>query len=45
MQETIDKFKKGRAKYDPIADAKSGFPMAGGKLTSPGGHYQEIRDL
>ena len=30
------------AKYDPIADGKGGFPMKGGKLTKPGGHYTEM---
>lgn len=32
-------------KYDPIADGKGGFPMRGGGLTKPGGHYTEITEL
>lgn len=33
-------------KYDPAADAQGGFPMAyGSGITSPGGHYKEIKDL
>nr|WP_246867780.1 RHS repeat-associated core domain-containing protein [Rhizobacter sp. SG703] len=31
--------------YDPVLDGRGGFPMRGGKLTKPGGHYQEINDL
>jgi RHS repeat-associated protein len=31
-------------KYDPIADAKGGFPMRWG-FTKPGGHYTEITQL
>jgi len=31
--------------YDPVLDGKGGFPMRGGKLTKPGGHFQEINDL
>lgn len=31
-------------KYNPIEDAKGGFPMKWG-FTTPGGHYQEITDL
>jgi RHS repeat-associated protein len=30
-------------RYDPVADGRGGFPMAGGKLTKPGGHYIEIK--
>lgn len=40
-----EKLKKELRKYDPVADAKGGFPMGGGKLTKPGGHYREMRDL
>ncbi|MCD4779486.1 MAG: hypothetical protein K8S27_02905, partial [Candidatus Omnitrophica bacterium] len=32
-------------KYDPLADGKGGFPMGGGKLTKPGGHYKEIKNF
>ncbi|MBI3560334.1 MAG: RHS domain-containing protein [Gammaproteobacteria bacterium] len=32
-------------KYDPVLDGRGGFPMRGGKITKPGGHYQEIQDL
>lgn len=32
-------------KYDPVKDARGGFPMRGGKLTKPGGHYNEMKDL
>lgn len=32
-------------KYDPVLDGRGGFPMGGGRLTKPGGHYQEINDL
>lgn len=32
-------------KYDPVGDAGGGFLTWGGRLTKPGGHYQEIRDL
>ncbi len=45
MRKKIQLLKKELAKYDPILDAQGGFPMGGGKLTSPGGHYKEIRDL
>jgi hypothetical protein len=31
--------------YDPVLDGKGGFPMRGGKLTKPGGHFQKIKDL
>jgi RHS repeat-associated protein len=31
--------------YDPVLDGRGGFPMRGGKLTKPGGHYIEISDL
>jgi len=34
------------SKYDPVLDAKGGFEMAfGSKITKPGGHYNEIKDL
>ncbi|MBY4607773.1 hypothetical protein K6M90_08915 [Rhizobium sp. 9T] len=45
MRKNLALLKKELAKYDPVADAVGGFPMGGGKLTSPGGHYKEIRDL
>ena len=32
-------------KYDPVADARGGFPTKWGKLTKPGGHFKEISDL
>lgn len=32
-------------KYNPLLDARGGFPMAGGGVTKPGGHYKEIGDL
>lgn len=32
--------------YDPVQDGLGGFPMAyGSRITKPGGHYTEIRDL
>lgn len=31
------------AKYDPVTDAVGGHPMRGGRVTSPRGHYIEIR--
>ena len=40
-----EKLKKEFRKYDPVKDAKGGFPMGGGKLTKPGGHYIEMRNL
>jgi RHS repeat-associated protein len=33
------------SKYNPIADARGGFPTWGGKLTKPGGHYKQILEL
>jgi RHS repeat-associated protein len=33
------------SKYNPQTDAIGGFPMAGGGVTKPGGHYQEIQNL
>ena len=33
------------AKYDPVKDFVGGYPMGGGKVTKPGGHYIEIRPL
>ena len=30
------------AKYNPVADGMGGWPMAGGRLTKPGGHYMEM---
>ena len=37
---------KELAKYDPVADAKGGYPMKYGTgLTKPGGHYNEMMDL
>ena len=38
------KLGKELRKYDPVADAKGGFPMKWG-VTKPGGHYKEITDL
>lgn len=38
------KLGKELRKYDPVADAKGGFPMKWG-TTKPGGHYKEITDL
>jgi RHS repeat-associated protein len=32
------------SRYDPILDGQGGFPTHGGKLTKPGGHYQEIKE-
>src|ERR1700680_3119685 len=32
-------------KYDPAADAIGGFPMRGGALTTPCGHYKKITDF
>ena len=32
-------------KYDPIGDSRGGFPMRGGRVTSPYGHHKEIKDL
>jgi len=39
------KLVKELRKYSPADDAKGGFPMRGGKLTKPCGHYKEIKDL
>jgi RHS repeat-associated protein len=36
---------KELTKYDPVADGRGGFPMKGGGLTKPGGHYIEIGHL
>jgi hypothetical protein len=34
------------SKYDPVADAKGGFPVRWGSgVSAPGGHYQEIQQL
>ena len=33
------------AKYSPIGDGMGGYPMSGGGVTKPGGHYKEILDL
>jgi hypothetical protein len=30
------------SRYDPVEDGKGGHPLPGGKVTKPGGHYQEI---
>jgi hypothetical protein len=43
--EQFQKLGKELRKYDPEKDAIGGFPMRGGKLTKPCGHYKEIRDL
>ena len=32
-------------KYNPVQDGIGGFPMRGGGVTKPGGHYQEMNDL
>lgn len=32
-------------KYDPVEDGKGGFPMRGGSVTKPGGHYTEMKQL
>ena len=37
--------RKNLMRYNPILDAKGGFPMRGGGLTAPGGHYTKIRNL
>jgi RHS repeat-associated protein len=36
------KLAKEIAKYDPVKDGMGGWPMKGGKLTKPGGHYIEM---
>jgi uncharacterized Zn-binding protein involved in type VI secretion len=45
INEKYQKLGKELRKYDPVADAKGGFMTFGGKLTKPGGHYTEIKDL
>jgi hypothetical protein len=45
INEKHEKLKKEFRKYNPKKDARGGFPMGGGKLTKPGGHYKEMRDL
>jgi RHS repeat-associated protein len=32
-------------KYDPVKDGQGGFPMKGGGVTKPGGHFKEMDDL
>jgi RHS repeat-associated protein len=32
-------------KYNPITDGAGGFPLPGGGVTKPGGHYNEIQQL
>jgi len=32
-------------KYDPAKDARGGFPMRGGRLTRPCGHYTELSQI
>ena len=32
------------SRYDPIEDGRGGHPLPGGRVTKPGGHYQEIRE-
>lgn len=45
IYEKFRKLVKELKKYSPADDARGGFPMRGGKLTKPGGHYTEIKDL
>jgi RHS repeat-associated protein len=33
------------AKYDPVKDGMGGWPMGGGRLTKPGGHWMEMGAL
>ncbi len=41
-----DKLNTELLKYDPVGDAAGGFPMRWGSgFKSPGGHYNEIKDL
>ena len=36
---------KELTKYDPVADGRGGFPTWGGRITKPGGHYEEVLNL
>jgi hypothetical protein len=33
------------AKYDPVKDGMGGWPMGGGRVTKPGGHWTEMGAL
>jgi hypothetical protein len=39
------KLKDQLAKYNPSTDGKGGYPMPGGGVTKPGGHYFELQNL
>jgi hypothetical protein len=43
IERAVDHIEHELAKYDPVSDAAGGHPMGGGRVTSPGGHYIEIR--
>jgi uncharacterized Zn-binding protein involved in type VI secretion len=45
IQGKYKKLGKELRKYVPAKDAIGGFPMRGGKLTKPCGHFIEIKDL